>query len=518
MTNLFQEVSRLYRKRDSGYNLSTMCATSDVSRNLLANLSAIASRCNCQAYVVGGFVRDWLLGRETVDIDIAVSCDPGGIAARLADTSGGKAFLLDSTNRVFRVVVGVGEKQWQLDITCFSGSIENDLARRDFTVNAMAVRLEEFISDESASVIDPFAGRNDLEARIIRAVRRDIFRKDAVRLLRAVRLARELEFTIEPGTEGLIRKHSRLTASVPGERVREELLRMLAIPGSAGALRYLDDLGLLTEIIPELRAMKGVEQPKEHYWDVFDHSIETVSAVEFLLRESSWKYGGCRLLDELCWSQELREHFDEEVANGSSRRLLLKLGALLHDVAKPATKTIDETGRIRFIGHTKLGAAMAASILQRLRFSNREVRLVENLVYNHLRPVQMSSEGLPTRRAVYRFFRDTEGAGVDVLFLALADFLATQGPKLDISEWKRHNQLVSHILQEYRRQQSTALPVKLLDGHDLMGIFGLKPGRLIGELLAEVREAQAAGDISTREEAIELVRRHLEKRQCSLAC
>ena len=143
---------------------------------------------------------------------------------------------------------------------------------------------------------------------------------------------------------------------------------------------------------------------------------------------------------------------------------------------------------------------------------------MENLVYHHLRPAQMSNEGLPTSRAVYRYFRDTEDAGIDVLFLALADYLATHGPRLDIEEWQQHNQLIGYILAEHVKQEAEVLPVRLIDGHDLMDIFDLRPGRLVGELLTEVREAQVAGELSTREEAIALVRKELGKRQCGMAC
>lgn len=492
-------------------------ASEDI-RDLLVSVFSVISRRGYAAYLVGGFVRDWLLGRGTVDIDIAVRGGCHDLVTDVARAIYGKSFLLDDVNGVFRVVTDRDGAQWHLDFTSFYGSIEEDLARRDFTINAMAVGLQEFISRGVADIIDPFSGRSDLKAGIVRAVSREVFERDAVRLLRAVRLAHELGFTVEPGTEALIRSSHKLVVLVAGERIREELLRMLSLPGSADLIRYMDSLSLLTQIFPEAESMKGVAQPKEHYWDVFLHSVETVAAVEFLLRESPWKYGGERLLDEVPWSDELRAHFDAEVSGGSTRRALLKLGALLHDVAKPVTKTVDRTGRVRFLGHTKQGAAVVALALGRLRFSNREVRLVENLVYNHLRPVQMANEGLPTSRAVYRFFRDTEGAGIDVLFLALADFLATQGPRLDVEQWKRHNRLVRYILEEHRKQQNVVLPAKLIDGHDLMRTFALKPGKLIGELLSEVKEAQVSGDVTTREEAIELVRRSLEKRRCSSAC
>ena len=492
---------------------------SDINQDLLgllAKVSAIITQQNCPAYLVGGFVRDWLLDRQTADIDIAVGGDALNMAQEVARAIDGRYVLLDEANRVARVVVA-DEQTWYLDFSSFSNSIQNDLARRDFTINAMAVELQGFISG-SAQVIDPFCGKSDLKKRLVRAVNQRIFAEDGARLLRGVRLAGELGFKIEPGTESLIRKDCRKAKLVPGERLREELVRILALPGSGEMVRYLDKLGLLTEIIPELKEMKGAEQPKEHYWDVFDHSVETMATAEFLLRESLWKYGKEDLLTVTPWSEEISRHFDEEVSSGSNRRLLLKLGALMHDIAKPATKTVDETGRTRFLGHTKQGAATAVGVLERLRFSSREIRLVENLVYHHLHPVQMANDGLPTSRAVYRYFRDTEGAGIDVLFLALADYMATHGPKLDIEEWQQHNQLISYILAEHLKQEDEVLPVKLIDGHDLMDIFDLRPGHLIGELLTEVREAQVAGELSTREGAIELVRKELEKRQCGMAC
>jgi poly(A) polymerase len=457
-----------------------------------------------------------MLDRKTADIDIAVEDDALTIAQGVARVVDGRYVLLDEVNKVARVVV-TNEHQWHLDFTSFSNDIQGDLARRDFTIDAMAFELQGLISG-SSQLIDPFSGKTDLRKKLIRAVSQRIFIEDAARLLRAARLAAELGFKIAPGTESLIRKDCQLAKLVPGERLREELVRILALPGSAASIRYLDKLGLLTAIIPELEELKGAKQPKEHHWDVFNHSVETVATAEFLLRESKWKYGKEDLLTVTPWSEAIKWHFDEEVSSGSNRRLLLKLSALMHDIAKPATRTVDETGRTRFLGHGKEGAAIAVAVLERLRFSSRETRLVENLIYHHLRPAQMANNGLPTSRAVYRYFRDTEGAGIDILFLALADYLATHGPKLDIEEWKQHNLLISFILAEHSKQETKVLPVKLIDGHDLMDVFGLRPGRLLGELLAEVREAQAAEELSTREEALELVRKELEKRQCGTAC
>ncbi|MGQ9546182.1 MAG: HD domain-containing protein [Dehalococcoidia bacterium] len=514
------------------------------SGHLLANLTKIArllASQEKQGYIVGGFIRDRLLGRKTNDVDIAVSGAATATARKVAKAIGGKFVLLDDVNSVARVVVTEDEQpgapsqnrqlpraEWHFDFSSFAGDIKSDLGRRDFTINAMAMELSQFIAltqattispRKSASslqkkgptlkLIDPFSARDDLRRKIIRAVSKQVFESDPARLLRAVRLAAQLSFTIEPDTESLIRRYSQAVIKVPGERTREELLRLLALPQAAHYLRYLDELGLLLALIPELADSKGVEQPTVHFWDVFEHSMQTVAAAEFLLRESEWQYSNERMLSTAFWSDEIERHLSQEVSGGSNHRVLLKLGALFHDIAKPMTKSLDDSGRARFLGHTKQGAAIASNILGRLRFSNREIKMVESIVYHHLRPVQMAGEGLPTQRAIYRYFRDTGEVGIDILLLALADYLASRGPLVSMEEWTKNCQLINYILTEHERQQAKILPMKLIDGHDIMEAFDLAPGPLIGKLLAMVNEAYASGELSTKEEALALVQKEL---------
>jgi poly(A) polymerase len=508
---------------------------------LLTKISVLLAVQKKQGYIVGGFVRDWLLKRETNDVDIAVSGDAISIARKVARETGGKFVLLDDVNNIARVVVLESRErkatsksqessgpEWHFDFSSFAGDIQSDLARRDFTVNAMALELDSVVAAGTLAaashrkpsnapaekrltlkLIDPFSGREDLKDRTIRAVSGGVFEADSARLLRAVRLAAELGFTIESNTESLILRYSRAVAEVPGERTREELLRLLARPEAASHLRYLDKLGLLLALIPELGNGKGVEQPTMHFWDVFEHSLHTVDAVEFLIRESDWKYSNDAMLAAAPWSEEIERHLSQGVSGSSDHKVLLKLAGLLHDIAKPETKTIDDTGRARFLGHTKQGAAVAANIMERLRFSNREVKLVESFVYNHLRPAQMTDGELPTRRAIYRYFRDTGEGGIDILLLALADYLASRGPLVSMEEWGRHCRLMNYVLEEHDKQQAEILPVKLIDGNDIMSAFGLTPGPLIGKLLATVNEAHASGELSTREEALALVHREL---------
>jgi len=482
---------------------------------VLTKVSNLLAEQGIKSYLVGGFVRDVLLGRETADIDVAVAADALEIAPKIATVINGKYFPLDEINKVGRIILAneaatSAEGQSGLDISTLKGSIEQDLAQRDFTIDAIAIDLAELGKGyANVQLIDPFNGQNDLHRRMLRVVSETAIKSDAVRLLRAARLAAELGFSIDKETEALIQQYCYLASSVAGERIREELLRLLAISQAAQLLPYLDELGLVTAVIPELAQEKGVTQPKEHFWDVFDHSIKTVAAVDFLLGQGSWEYATKEVLTAVPWSAVPAQHFEQEVSYGSTRRLLLKLAALLHDIAKPQAKTIDVDGRMRFLGHAKEGAAITANILERLRFSTKEVKLVEIVVRHHLRPMQMSHEGFPSPRAIYRYFRDTGEAGIDTLFLSLADHLATRGPHLNLAQWQEHAQMVEYVLAQRLKQASVVAPPKLIDGHDLINIFGISPGPKIGELLEAMREAQAAGELTTREEALTYLRKRL---------
>ena len=482
--------------------------------SLLTKVSELLKGQGIKAYLVGGLVRDALRGRDTADIDIALAGDALAVAPEVAVALGGRYVLLDKVNRVGRVVLfdretQPGKMEWELDFSSFAGSIEQDLARRDFTIDAMSIDLEQLVRQLGpVPLIDPLHGRDDLREGVIRVVAETAFSADASRLLRAVRLAAELGFNIENNTESLIRRDATLLSDVAGERIREELLRLLSVSRGGQFLSYLDELGLLTAIFPDLVPTKGVTQPKEHHWDVFRHSINTVTAVDFLLREGVWEGAGGEILAPVPWSATLEQHFEQEVSCGSTRRGLLKLAALLHDVAKPLTKAII-AGRTRFLGHAPEGAAIVATALERLRFSTREIKLVEIEVKHHLRPGQLSQTDLPTRRAIYRYFRDTGEAGIDILFLSLADHLATRGPNLELSNWREHCRMTEYVLAQRFQEEKLIRPIKLVDGHDIISIFGLKPGPKVGEILEAVREAQASGIVTGREQALTYIRNRL---------
>ena len=491
----------------------------------LRQLRAILTDSGAEAYVVGGFLRDLILGTPATDIDLAVRGDAISIARDAAKALGGAFVLLHEEHATARIVLPRMEAdprpRFTLDLSSYSGSIEQDLTGRDFTIDALAVSLDDALAwwesgdppraaGGDLHLIDPCGGLHDLASKRIRVVSDHAFRSDAARLLRAVRLSAKLGFTIDEQTRNRIRRDAHLLTSVAAERLRDEFLKTLAEPGATASLRLMDDLGLLCPLIPELEEARNVEQPREHYWDVFYHCLETPSHVE---RLTMGRGGGEDSVIAISpWRPQLEGHFDEEVSDGHMRLTILKLAGLLHDVAKPATKTIDDTGRMRFFGHDAQGADMCRSILRRLRISSRGVDLVAAMVRHHLRPTQMrQGVDLPTPRAVYRFFRDLGEAAVDTLYLNMADYLAAKGPAVESGDWEGHCRLIAHILEGGLDQEGAprAAP-RLLDGNALMEALGLSPGPQVGRLLEAVAEAHGAGEVATREEALELARRLME--------
>ena len=462
------------------------------------------------AYLVGGAIRDALLGRETGDVDLSVDGDTRKVGAEMAGALGGRLVPLDDERGIVRVVPLGRDGGPSIDLSPLRGGIHADLAQRDFTLDAMALAVSDAAAGGSpVPLIDPYDGARDLRARVIRALSPSVFADDPARLMRAPRLAAELSFSVADETAQSIRQHAHLVTGVAAERVRDELLKLLAAPSAASSLRLLDDLGLLCLVVPELASAKGVTQPKEHHWDVFNHCIETAGQVERLFAPAT---SVASPYEEATapGSDSMREYFAEDASDGHTRLTLLKLAGLLHDIAKPATRTVEPSGRIRFLGHNSMGAELAEQILGRLRLSRRGTGLVSRMVEHHLRPSQMAQDGeLPTARAVFRYYRDAGDAAIDTLYLNLADYLAARGPDLRDQEWSDHRRVVEHILREGTTPRAPERPPKLIDGHEIMRTFSLEPGPRVGSLLDAVHEAQASGEIVSREEAIELIESEL---------
>ncbi|MEO8457716.1 MAG: HD domain-containing protein [Chloroflexota bacterium] len=484
---------------------------------LLSLLSAIADvteAASAHAWATGGLVRDLLAGRTVYDLDIAVDGDPLTLGPTLAEAAGGIYFALQEERGQARVLLTGRGMHIDL-IPLRAPDIEADLRLRDYTIDALAASLSEIRSGE-VTLIDPTGGVGDIAARVVRMTGEQQLQHDPLRMLRGARIATQLSFAVEAETaEAILRNAARLTEAAP-ERLRDEMVRIFSCENAGAGMRLLDELGLFSVLLPEMERTRGVEQPTNHHaYDVLGHSFATVEALDMLLLDEPPGEAPMReiwqeLWADLAWCMELRDYFREEVTPGTTRRALLKFCGLLHDIAKPQTKSFEPSGRMRFFGHSDLGAEMATALLRRLRFSSREVSGVAAMIDAHLRPMQLGQSGQPTRRAVYRFFRDTRGFGIDTLFLAMADHLGSVGPRVTAESFEYHIALTSYILHiRYSEEDTVISPKRIIDGDDLMAAFALQPGELLGDLLEAVREAQAAGEVGTREQALELARAKL---------
>lgn len=458
-----------------------------------------------EVYLVGGWVRDRLMGRPIYDLDVVTAGDGLLLARRLANRFGGAYYPLDEGRATGRAILHDQEgRQLVVDAARLRGiDLAADLADRDFTVNAMAASARA-----PEEIIDLHGGMEDLRARIIRPVSDGSIRNDPLRALRAVRQAAELGFGLAPETEGLIRRDGAAIVSpeVAGERIRDELARLLALPHGGRALARLDDLGLLAMILPEIEPLRGLAQPPPHHLDVLAHSLKLVDCLEQIVAQA----GAGGLPEELApLAARLRAHFAQRMGETRPRLVTLKLAALLHDTGKAQARTMDETagrGRIRFSGHDQIGAQMVEEALRRLKLSAAEVRLGKAIARHHMRPLLLAGQEEVSARAVYRFFRDTDQAGVDVLIHALADQMATYAPGTGDEALGNLLSLAARMMGDYwERAEERVSPPTLIDGNDLLGELGLQPGRQIGELLEAVREAQVSGQVRTREEALALV-------------
>ena len=474
---------------------------------LLTRLAGFfADRPDGEAWLVGGAVRDALLGREIHDIDLAISGDVSRVGAAVADLLGGAPVPVAPWNIVRTALPPEDEsgRPFLIDISGYHGPFEDDLRSRDFTVDAMALPLERWDSDDRfGAIVDPMDGKADLVRRILRATGDDVFRADPGRMLRGVRLANQLGFRMDPDTARAIRRDAPLLHQVSAERVRDEFLAILAAYGARVQLEILDRLDLLCRVIPELEAARNCEQPRaHHYWDVWGHLLHCVEYAEAVTAG----HRNNAIYTMAPWTAMEDAHFGETVGDGHNRRTALKLAALLHDIAKPQTKAPDAKGRIRFLGHSEQGAEIVEQRLSSLRLSHRVVSLVSAMVLHHLRPSQLRQGWeMPSRRAIYRYYCDLRDAAVDTLYLAMADFLAARGPELSPERWGNYARMIAAVLETgaeppYREVHARGL----VNGHDLINALNISQGPLIGTLLERLREAEAVGEVATREDALNL--------------
>ncbi|HEY6408910.1 MAG TPA: HD domain-containing protein, partial [Ktedonobacteraceae bacterium] len=489
-----------------------------------------------QAYLVGGSLRNILLGEPCSDWDIVTPGDAPTLARRLADKLGG--FYAHLHEKASRVVIpplnAEAGQEVTFDISPLKGeALEHDLRQRDFTMNAIAVPLDEIVRyielggfglqgksgykrGALLHFIDPLHGVGDVVARRLKAVDGEVFQHDPLRMLRAVRLMMRYKLELDGWTEGLLLRDASLLPQVAPERVHDELYAILAPRGARERLQFLDDHGLLTVLMPEFVPARDMSQPSPHYWDVLQHSLQTVGMWEQLVSllqqpAEEIQQSPFEQLQQVRQSRQVRqlrqlrqtpdEMHDSQVENEEQCNLAeiqtllreaeeqgvfsfealsapgMKLAALLHDIGKPATRTIDEDGGVHFYGHPQTGVTLALQVMKRLRASTQDCRLVQLVTSHHMRPGQLGVNGPVTPRAVRRYFVDLGPTGIIVALFSLADHLATRGPLLRIDEsptgtpigsWDQHVAVVCNLLRTYIRNRKSILPPKLISAEELM--------------------------------------------------
>ena len=450
-----------------------------------------------RAWLVGGALRDRLLGRPTPDLDVIVDGDVRSAARRLGRGLGGASFELSDQFGAWRVVAR--ETGWQVDLTPLQGgSLEADLGARDLTVNAMAEPLA------GGELVDPFGGARDLAERRLRMVSPAAFEADPLRTIRVARLATELRFEVEATTADAVRAHAAGLRDVSPERVFAELRRIVAADDAVSGMELVEELELTDRVLPELTALRGVEQTAYHHRDVHGHTLEVLQATIDLERDPAAALG-----EEL--AEPVRALLAEPLADQLTRGGGMRFGALLHDIAKPRTRTEFPDGRIGFPHHDEEGAEMARAALARLRASERLRAYVAALTRHHLRLGFLVHDMPLDRRAIYRYLVACEPVEADVTLLSVADRLATRGRKAD-EAIARHLELARQVLAEALARRAAGPQPPLVRGDELAAALGIARGPRLGELLARIAEARFVGEVSTPEEALALAREALADR------
>jgi putative nucleotidyltransferase with HDIG domain len=474
-----------------------------------------------EIYLVGGAVRDLLLSVPSPDLDFALPAKGISIARTVANALDAGFLPLDEERDTGRVIVTQEDGlRIFLDFAVYRGAdLVEDLHARDFTINAIAYNLRD------ETIIDPTEGGKDLRTKTIRACSPTSLSDDPIRILRAIRQAAAFGLHIEKNTRELMKQSADQLGRISSERLRDEVFKILKGPKPDACMRALEILGILPYLMPELVAMKGMAQSEPHMYDVWTHSLAVLDYLDQVISALRVGYDAEKTNDMFTgllglrlgrYREQIAKHFAEPLNIDRELRSLLFFAALYHDVSKPETITVEESGRIRFFDHEIKGAEIAAERLRFFNVSNDEVQRVQTIIKNHMR-IHFFADHLeklkhtPSRKAIYRFFRDSGKAGIDLVLLGLADIRATRAHALTIETWTVYLDVARILLENYfEKPEEIISPPRLLDGNVLMRELGIKPGPVVGQLLEFIRENQAAGKIETREQAILFARKELE--------
>ncbi|HYB22062.1 MAG TPA: HD domain-containing protein [Thermodesulfobacteriota bacterium] len=461
-----------------------------------------------EVYLVGGAIRDLLLGNSWgKDFDFMTKGEVSGLARDAARETGGHAFPLDETFGTWRVILKKRKSRTELDFSLLQGKdIFEDLRQRDFTINSIALRIEGILHGETPEFIDPLGGVSDLRRRILRANSEESLRQDPLRMLRAFRFASTLGFSVEDETLRMIERNKDQILRSAGERIRREFFTALDGNQAGRFLRQLNEVGLLAKIFPEIQGWNDLNIGIPDTSSLLEHAFRTVDAAEFILDH----------LDDLYppFARSLDQHFSQEVEEGISRKALFKFLAFFHDSGKPDTMTWKEGESYpRFMDHDQAGQKINTAIASRMKLSRRSIKTVSNLTRHHMRIQSLFKVKEVTPRAKYRLFHDLGKEGIDLVFLALSSLLGSEKPEyswpLSASQpgdRLRVEEIGGGVLEYYFQEFTQRVQKPLLDGKEIMEALGIPQGKGVGALLERLREAEFAGKVQTREEALKYLK------------
>lgn len=477
-------------------SLTDILRSSDVIRAAFAVSTDIGQK----AYLVGGTVRDLLMtGALGNDYDFVVNGKVSTFARAFAEKVKGSFFVLDKERDTSRVVSKAG---FQADFSAMRGTIEEDLRLRDFTINSIAIPLEAVFTGQwpgVSGILDPLGGMRDIEGKVLRMSSAVSIEEDPLRIMRGFRFSSAFGYSMDEELASHIKRQSALLERVSAERIRAELFMVLDMPGAYKTLCRMDEVGVLKTLFHEIDEWKGFYQGGWHAHDLFNHSMKTLEAMEEVLGNLYHYFPE--------YGDKINRHLGEEMEAYVTRRGLLKLASLLHDSGKFYTRTL-EGDRYRFLGHEKAGEDVSIKISRRLRLSRRSEMMLRGLTGNHMRVLGLSMLKKITGRAKFRFFRDADNYGPDLLLLSLADAMATPVEGERLEEMKG---LIRRLSDYYYEEFLAVQPRPLLTGEDIMKELGIPEGKKVGLMLEELREAELLGKVSNRREAIAFLKKLIQE-------
>ena len=442
---------------------------------------------DCKAYVVGGFLRDYFLGKNSYDCDITINCNQNvsEFVKNIADKIGATFVPLHEDFEIYRIVLH--DKKTYYDFAKIEGkNIFEDLSRRDLTINAIAYDIN------NEKFLDPYGGIEDIKNKKIKAISEKNIIDDPLRIMRIFRFSTVLGFEIEDETLNLVKKHSKLINTPAKERLTYEFMKMFGGNKVAETLLKMDGSGVLEEVFPYYKEIKKIPKNSHHHLDLFHHLVESVNQIEKIIASQP---------------NEIKEYFEQDF--GSATRLAyIKLASFLHDFGKPSTWTIEpDIGRHRFIGHDVKGAEMIKPVLKDLKFSKKQTDYISNMIKYHIYPSQLASDPNLSEKAKLRFYNKLKDEVIDVIMIAHADRNSALGPMITKEMIEQNKKGLDSLLTDYFKERNRLKDMPpLLNGYEIMEILNIGQSKELGNIVKALYKAQVEKTVNTKDEAVEFVK------------